>query len=575
MPTMRSVILTALFAVVWYQSMQGQLRVFGPISDDGDRSFIFDRDLSLLEAVDWSLYNGVDMPKFIGLDTLVFGRQGGLTYGMKLSTNEWWLRQGFERTSFINVGQDYFAIFGVTWPWQAPPFVTPQHMYLVDRSLTIIHTYDYSSMVDSGQDLLRSPDVGYYVSDSSYVICDTSTCLEFLTDPPYAMRRLEVPVLTESYWTDRAAGRALVSNPVVYFPACDSIAYARVHQDTVIDVVSMITIASDDYRLDTFDLDIIDVRSFSFLGLGLVSYDTRWRAPPACVVDLSLDSDASTDPLVVGDYRQVVRCADTVYTILDRDASLESNGGRVAYIDIHYDLDGCLEIDVTGLSDSLHRVADTTWGLRIYPSEQSDYTLILEELSAIRVQSCIAPQSSMAEIEISIVLTSGQEVSRHATYDLSGIVAEPDILMEQVNCVLGSIDTVAVVSAPGSVTASTSGAASGQSLIIPCVEGSIEYTIADASGCEYDRVLEVVPYVPTRANVFSPNGDQRNEVFDPCYGVDCSFVIYDQWGSKVYEGVQGLGWQGLYRGQPASPGVYLWLVESPAGGQRGTVTLIR
>lgn len=84
-------------------------------------------------------------------------------------------------------------------------------------------------------------------------------------------------------------------------------------------------------------------------------------------------------------------------------------------------------------------------------------------------------------------------------------------------------------------------------------------------------------------NVFSPNGDGRNEVWTvPGTWPDGSrLVVYDRWGNLVYEEQSAMGrmvgWDGRVSGQVAVDGVYVYMILGPddAVAFSGTVTLLR
>ena len=90
-------------------------------------------------------------------------------------------------------------------------------------------------------------------------------------------------------------------------------------------------------------------------------------------------------------------------------------------------------------------------------------------------------------------------------------------------------------------------------------------------------------YMP---NVFSPNGDGENDVFN-VYGRNIGALtlqIFDRWGSLVYRetGNEFLeGWDGSFRGSPSSAGVYIFTVHymDIQTGQyksvEGSATLVR
>jgi gliding motility-associated-like protein len=84
-------------------------------------------------------------------------------------------------------------------------------------------------------------------------------------------------------------------------------------------------------------------------------------------------------------------------------------------------------------------------------------------------------------------------------------------------------------------------------------------------------------------DVFSPNGDGINEVFQPVSrGVKLyTFRIFNRWGQKIFETKdKDLGWDGTTGGKPSPTGVYVWQLNvSSIGGEykelKGHVTLYR
>lgn len=88
-------------------------------------------------------------------------------------------------------------------------------------------------------------------------------------------------------------------------------------------------------------------------------------------------------------------------------------------------------------------------------------------------------------------------------------------------------------------------------------------------------------YVP---NAFTPNGDGINDIFRPIpVGIVniLFFRVFNRWGQEVFETRDYMkGWNGLYKGQRADAGTYVWEVEGKDfNGQdiikKGTVILIR
>jgi gliding motility-associated-like protein len=105
---------------------------------------------------------------------------------------------------------------------------------------------------------------------------------------------------------------------------------------------------------------------------------------------------------------------------------------------------------------------------------------------------------------------------------------------------------------------------------------SIVYTVKsnNSVGCELSKniVVSVLKkaniFVP---NIFSPNDDAINENFtlfaNESIKLIKNFVIYDRWGNHIFEienilpNDGNLGWNGFYRNQKVSQGVYIYKIE--------------
>jgi gliding motility-associated-like protein len=119
-------------------------------------------------------------------------------------------------------------------------------------------------------------------------------------------------------------------------------------------------------------------------------------------------------------------------------------------------------------------------------------------------------------------------------------------------------------------------------------------SIIDADSCTaFDEVLVKIiedrpVYIP---NVFSPNGDGRNDFF-AIYGGDAVRIIkemrvFNRWGNQLYEGfnlsLNNNGnpmWDGTFRGQELDPDVYTFyaLIEFVDGKEiiyKGDITLLK
>ncbi len=128
----------------------------------------------------------------------------------------------------------------------------------------------------------------------------------------------------------------------------------------------------------------------------------------------------------------------------------------------------------------------------------------------------------------------------------------------------------------------------------PLDDITYKLTIVDVNGCstsesifvELDRNRNI--FIP---NVFSPNGDDRNDYFGVFNGVGVKMInfvrVFDRWGelmftkSKILPGTDiSQGWDGTFRGRVVENGVYVYMIEVEfEDGQkllyRGDITVVR
>lgn len=72
------------------------------------------------------------------------------------------------------------------------------------------------------------------------------------------------------------------------------------------------------------------------------------------------------------------------------------------------------------------------------------------------------------------------------------------------------------------------------------------------------------PLEPVIPNVFTPNGDGINDLFtfDNTEGWQLSTVIFNRWGTQVFESSGQHWWDGTHNGKPCSEGVYYYVVKA-------------
>lgn len=114
-----------------------------------------------------------------------------------------------------------------------------------------------------------------------------------------------------------------------------------------------------------------------------------------------------------------------------------------------------------------------------------------------------------------------------------------------------------------------------------------QYTTISVIDCDTisDTVIVIVEncnlFVP---NVFSPNGDGKNDKFSPltkCEFEQYQFSVFNRWGNVVFKSSDpSEKWDGKFKGSDCSTGVYSYLVfyKFPLVNSEkvhGSVTLVR
>ncbi|MCX6291658.1 MAG: gliding motility-associated C-terminal domain-containing protein [Bacteroidetes bacterium] len=109
---------------------------------------------------------------------------------------------------------------------------------------------------------------------------------------------------------------------------------------------------------------------------------------------------------------------------------------------------------------------------------------------------------------------------------------------------------------------------------------------ANLAGCSSQQTITVKQReengITSYSNVFTPNGDGKNDEFSLGDAVDIQkMIVYDRWGKKVFESNDQIKkWNGKINSSDASTGIYYYIVQtidcnSQMRTVKGTVTLIR
>ncbi|AEE49108.1 gliding motility-associated C-terminal domain-containing protein [Haliscomenobacter hydrossis] len=109
--------------------------------------------------------------------------------------------------------------------------------------------------------------------------------------------------------------------------------------------------------------------------------------------------------------------------------------------------------------------------------------------------------------------------------------------------------------------------------VSPTRSAVYQVLVESSNGCKSQAVFNVFVVKEDQVfapNVFSPNGDNKNDRFYLAGKKNLKIVhfrIFDRWGNLVYEVSEGtlndeaLGWDGTYGGKVVPPGTFVWVAE--------------
>ncbi len=127
----------------------------------------------------------------------------------------------------------------------------------------------------------------------------------------------------------------------------------------------------------------------------------------------------------------------------------------------------------------------------------------------------------------------------------------------------GGTSPYTYVWSPGSIENPTS----SSTQVTPETTTTYSIEVTDANGCmAFDTVLVIVipPVIISIPNAFSPNGDEKNDLFElfiPNMDAEVqTFQIFDRWGELLHDDPT-TGWDGQFRGKDQPVGTYVYLVE--------------
>lgn len=269
--------------------------------------------------------------------------------------------------------------------------------------------------------------------------------------------------------------------------------------------------------------------------------------------DTSLSISLVAPPLISVDLLNTDSTSCPGYT--DGHIQISGNGGTPgAPVPYEYSIDGTNFY----ASEDFINLAAGIYTLRVRDSEGCFLDTTIQIYEPVKPVVSILPQDSAIELGSSLTLVSG--VSDYNAADINFYAWSPAFGLNCADC--------------------------PTAIANPYTKTTYTLTVNYLAGCSVSETVTVYVkdgddfYAP---NAFTPNGDGNNDIFN-IYGaglVKANLKIFNRWGEKIFDSQnQWLGWDGTYKGEAQSPGVYTFYVESiylngKVKNKKGTVTLIR
>jgi len=160
---------------------------------------------------------------------------------------------------------------------------------------------------------------------------------------------------------------------------------------------------------------------------------------------------------------------------------------------------------------------------------------------------------------------------------------------DRILCKGDPIDVLLRANVPAGATVSWNTGENGESIVVKDTgDYSVKVSIGKCVGRgEVHIGIGYCACQPLVPNAFSPNGDGTNDLFRPVLAPDCpvtqySLAVYNRFGQRVFFSAKPeQGWDGLFNGQPAEVGTYMYDLRYTGGirkineHKKGDIHLIR
>lgn len=515
-------------------------------------------------------------------------------YTITAITNSQSLCEGF------SIGNALISLSNITLDYNAEPFACPEKPGKIDLNVSggiPNYQYNWSNGLGNTEDLTGVASGNYTVTVTDDKGCTSILSVEVPAIPPMlfdfqaikpqncianASAMISVSGGTPQYaylWSNDSLGADLNNVPAGYYVCsvtdvngCKIVSALNLGYDTI----KPLAITEPFYYIPcnatTTQLDGSGSSAWSNISYNWSGNNSGIVSDPH-VINPVINQEGNYQLIVLDTFNG---CSDTAYTEVLRDTLIAKILASSAICVGEF---GTINIgDINGGSppyQSALNQSSLTESLTYTNLNPGEYKLTVKDaLGCTYVESVILdiPVEIKVELEGIDTIQLGESIQLHGTVDIpideiDTIIWTPNNGMSCSNCL--------------------------NPLVGPLVNTEYTLTVTDKNGCSASAVFRVRIKGPSIfiPNMFSPNGDGQNDmitVFANPSGIKQirDFMIFDRWGEMVFRNSNfapnelSFGWDGMFKGRPLNPAVFVWWVEAELVNgdkifNKGSVTLIR
>lgn len=279
------------------------------------------------------------------------------------------------------------------------------------------------------------------------------------------------------------------------------------------------------------------------------------QSGPYSVTISDINNCSVTQTLVVNNTGSITANAGYAQSICEGEAAqLNGTGGTT------YSWTPISALSNAGINNPIATPTTTTvYTLTVQTGTCTDTDVITVTVNAIPITTITSNQTIVSGSSIQLTVTGGNSYSWTPNTNIDNALTDTPV----VNPIQTTTYTVVVTSAAGCT--------STEMVTVTVIPQQVKT-------CANNESEEFV------ANVFSPNGDGKNDVLNVMGNglTNISFLIYDRWGNKVFEtNNQAVGWDGSYNNQAMNNGTYVFYLKATCLStgkeliQKGNVSIVK